>query len=123
MKSIITQVILAASMLCTFGAKAETLNFNPSWKFIKEDIVNGQAPGLDDSHWETVAAPHTFNDIDTFDDWSQLGHVGERDQWSGRTWYRKHFNVPKEWQGKQVYIEFEAVRQLSEVYLNGELDG
>lgn len=123
MKSIITQVILAASMLCTFGAKAETLNFNPSWKFIKEDIVNGQAPGLDDSHWETVAAPHTFNDIDTFDDWSELGHVGERNQWSGRTWYRKHFKVPKEWQGKQVYIEFEAVRQLYEVYLNGELLG
>ena len=123
MRFIALKVVLATCMLFAVGSKAETLNFNPSWKFIKQDVVNGQAPGLDDSHWQSVAAPHTFNDVDTFDDWSQLGHVGERNQWSGRTWYRKHFNVPKEWQGKQVYIEFEAVRQLSEVYLNGKLLG
>ena len=38
-------------------------------------------------------------------------------------WYRKTFTVPAAWSGKKVYIEFEAVRQVAEIYLNGELLG
>jgi len=29
------------------------------------------------------------------------GHRGEQIQWSGRTWYRKKFNVPPAWHGKK----------------------
>src|SRR5262249_51933757 len=46
-------------------------------------------------------------------------HIGETNQWAGRTWYRKSFSLPETFKGKQVYIEFEAVRQVAEVYLNG----
>ena len=67
--------------------------------------------------------PHTYNDIDTFDDWSLAGHRGEQNQWGGRTWYRKTFTVPESWKGKKVFVEFEAVRQVAEVYLNGKLLG
>ncbi|MDH3345559.1 MAG: DUF4982 domain-containing protein, partial [Kiritimatiellaceae bacterium] len=77
----------------------------------------------DDSSWKLVSAPHTYNDTDTFDNWSPSGHKGEMDQWGGKTWYRKHFVAPDSWQGKKVFIEFEAVRQLSEIYLNGEKIG
>jgi beta-galactosidase len=97
-----------------------TLNFNPDWRFIKEDPANAQAPAFDDSKWIQVSAPHTYNDVDTFDNWSTPGHRGEQIQWSGRTWYRKTFTAPPSWQGKEIYIEFEAVRQVAEVYLNGE---
>ncbi|MGL6312967.1 glycoside hydrolase family 2 protein [Vibrio sp. WXL103] len=123
MKNLLKAAVTLASLLLSASVAGHTLNFNPSWKFIKQDVVDGQAIDLDDSDWETVSAPHTFNDIDTFDDWSELGHVGERNQWSGRTWYRKHFVTQSEWQDKRVYIEFEAVRQLAEVYLNGQLLG
>src|SRR5262249_4187338 len=61
--------------------------------------------------------------VDTFDDWSLAGHRGEQNQWGGRTWYRKAFTAPDAWKGKKVYIEFEAVRQVAEVYLNGKLIG
>jgi hypothetical protein len=44
--------------------------------------------------WATVSAPHTYNDVDTFDDFSLPGHRGEQNQWGGRTWYRKTFTVP-----------------------------
>src|SRR5205823_13977114 len=37
--------------------------------------------------------------------------------------YRKTFTAPQEWEGKKIYIEFEAARQIAEVYLNGELLG
>src|SRR6185369_15925819 len=38
-------------------------------------------------------------------------------------WYRKTFTLPKSMQGKKVFIEFEGVRHVAEVYLNGELLG
>ncbi|HWY78590.1 MAG TPA: beta galactosidase jelly roll domain-containing protein, partial [Verrucomicrobiae bacterium] len=104
-------------------AENSTLNFNADWKFIKADPTNASAVDFDDFAWSTVSAPHTYNDIDTFNDWSLSNHRGEQNQWSGRTWYRKHFLVPRAWDGKKVYIEFEGVRQVVEVYLNGRLLG
>ncbi len=111
---------LASSSIAAGGEK---LNFNPDWKFIKADPPGAAAPEFDDSGWANVSVPHTFNDVDTFDDWSTPGHVGEMNLWSGRTWYRKTFTVPDSFKGKKVYIEFEAVRQVAEVYLNGTLLG
>jgi len=69
-----------------------------------------------------VSAPHTYNDVDTFDDWSLSGHRGEQNQWSGRTYYRKTFEARKHG-AQENFIEFEGVRQVAEVYLNGKLLG
>ncbi|HEX4263666.1 MAG TPA: DUF4982 domain-containing protein [Verrucomicrobiae bacterium] len=112
-------------MCLVFSAAAQrlTLNFNPDWKFIKDDPADAQAVAFNDNGWTNVSAPHTYNDTDTFDDWSIRGHHGEQNQWGGRTWYRKTFTVPPSFQGKKVYLEFEAVRQVAEVYLNGSLLG
>ncbi|MDR2981281.1 MAG: DUF4982 domain-containing protein [Puniceicoccales bacterium] len=101
----------------------EKLNFNADWRFIKEDVKDAEKTSTNDSSWQIVSAPHTFNDTDTFDDYATPKHEGERDQWSGRTWYRKSFDAPATWKGKKVFIEFEAVRQVAEVYLNGVLLG
>src|SRR5262245_44744502 len=84
-------------------ALAETLNFNPDWRFIKDDPANAQQANFDDGKWSLVTTPHTYNDTDTFDDWSTPGHRGEQIQWGGRTWYRKTFNAPAEWKGNKVY--------------------
>jgi beta-galactosidase len=102
------------------AASRQTLDFNPDWRFVKADAAGAQAAGFDDHGWERVSTPHTFNDIDTFDNWSTPGHRGEQIQWSGRTWYRKTFTAPEAWRGKDVFVEFEAARQVAEVYLNGE---
>src|SRR5947209_20426071 len=93
-----------------FAAEAPNkLNFNPDWKFIKADPAGASDASFDDRAWTTVSLPHTYNDIDTFDDWSTPGHVGEMNLWSGRTWYRKTFVLPESYRGKKVFIEFEAV--------------
>ncbi|HEY0946230.1 MAG TPA: DUF4982 domain-containing protein [Opitutaceae bacterium] len=111
---------LALSGPHAVAAGREVLNFNPDWRFTKSDPAGAETPGFDDRGWQAVSAPHTFNDTDTFDDWSLPGHRGEQNQWSGRTWYRKTFDAPAAWQGRKVFIEFEAVRQIGEVYLNGK---
>lgn len=101
------------------AADRVVLNFNPDWRFVKADPAGASATGFDDRGWALVSAPHTFNDVDTFDNWSTPGHRGEQIQWSGRTWYRKTFRLPEAYRGKRVFIEFEGVRQIAEVYLNG----
>jgi beta-galactosidase len=100
-----------------------TLNFNPDWKFIKADATGAAQPDFDDSAWTTVSTPHTFNDTDTFDHLSPGNMLGDTNQWSGRTWYRKTFELPQSARGKRVYIAFEAVRQVADVYLNGHFLG
>jgi beta-galactosidase len=99
------------------------LNFNPDWKFIKADPSSAEQPGFNDADWTTVSTPHTFNDTDSFDFRFPGQMLGDTNEWSGRTWYRKTFTLPDSARGKKVYIEFEAVRQVAEVYLNGHLLG
>jgi len=115
--------VLFLPALSALSAERLTLNFDPGWKFIKADETNAIKVVFDDAKWSSVSLPHTYNDTDTFDDFSLPGHRGEQNQWGGRTWYRKTFSLPKDMSGKKVYIEFQGARQVAEVYLNGHLLG
>lgn len=117
-----TKPLLAVALCClapALSGAAEKLNFNIDWKFIKQDISGAHAQSFDDTEWKSVSCPHTYNDVDTFDNFSPEGHAGEMDLWGGKTWYRKSFVAPADWDGKTVIIEFEAVRQMADVYCNG----
>src|ERR1035438_10772155 len=43
-----------------------TYNFNAGWKFMRAEVPGAQEVSFDDSKWETVSTPHTFNDVDSF---------------------------------------------------------
>ncbi|MGY6648004.1 glycoside hydrolase family 2 protein [Wenyingzhuangia sp. IMCC45574] len=109
------------------GAVAQTVkssnrtkfNFNLDWKFTKSNPKNAEAFNYNDASWSVVSCPHTFNDVDTFDDFSLGHHNGEENQWRGTVWYRKHFKLPTVAKNKKVFIEFESVRQIADVYING----
>lgn len=98
-------------------------SLNYDWKFIKENPSDAFKAKYDDATWKTVSCPHTFNDEDTFDDLSPGHHDGEHNQWRGTVWYRKYFTLPEADQGKRVFIEFEGVRQIADVYINGQYLG
>src|SRR3954463_7450978 len=117
--SIVLSLCIAPLTRAEIGPRVK-LNFDADWRFIKDDKPDAKSPTFDDSSWTTVSCPHTYNDVDTFDDFSLSGHRGEQNQWGGKTWYRKTFTAPKDWDGKKVFIEFEAVRQVADVYLNGK---
>lgn len=95
------------------------LNFNIGWKFIRDDVSGAQAADFDASSWSTVSCPHTWNDIDTFDDFGTGGHQGESDLWMGTAWYRKEFSLPESMLQKKIVVEFEGVRQVADIYING----
>ncbi|SDM91964.1 sugar-binding domain-containing protein [Bacillus sp. OK048] len=106
------------------AVNSSKLNFNSEWRFQQEAVVDAQHPKFDDSDWSIVSTPHTFNDVDTFDNFMEGGHNGERGMFTGKTWYRKCFKLDQKNADKKVFIEFEGVRQAADVYMNGiKLEG
>ena len=98
------------------------LSFDLNWKFIREDVAGAEAPGFDDSAWTTVSTPHTFNDVDSFR--QIISHSGgDRGTFKGLSWYRKHFKLPARYAGGKVFVEFEGMRQASDIFLNGKQVG
>ena len=97
----------------------QTLNFNADWRFLRDDAPGAEKPDFDARSWATVSCPHTWNDVDSFDNFSIGGHSGESELWKGTAWYRKEFTLPAAAQGRKVFIEFEGVRQIADIYLNG----
>jgi beta-galactosidase len=99
-----------------------TLNFNPGWKFIKQDVPGAEAPAFDDSKWDTVSTPHTYNDVDTYDEIIVHSH-GEDHEYMGIAWYRKHFKLPATAKDGKVFIEFEGLKQAAHFFVNGQPAG
>ena len=113
-------------------------NFNLNWKFYKpaantwplqsamNGVVDGEGrhfyePGYDDSAWESVSLPHTFNDVDSFR--NIANDAGDIGVWRGIAFYRTTFSLPESDAGRKVFIEFEGIRQAAYVYLNGVMVG
>jgi beta-galactosidase len=99
-----------------------TIDFDPAWRFIRQDVPGAEQPGFDDSNWTTVSAPHSFNDVDSFR--TIISHSGgDRGTYKGLAWYRRHFKLPAELAGNKIFLEFEGMRQAGEIFLNGKQVG
>jgi hypothetical protein len=70
-------------------------------------------PQFDDSQWELVSVPNCFNDMDTY------LNANDAHQWRGTVWYRRHFALRPEEQGRRLWLEFEGVDVGAAVYVNG----
>jgi beta-galactosidase len=124
----ITMAAMAAPLIASEPAYTPpasprtTYNFNPGWKFIREDVTNAGQINFDDSKWADVSAPHTYNDVDSYTDF--ISHSGgDRRAWTGITWYRKHFKLPASAKDGKVFLEFEGLKQAGRFWVNGKLAG
>ena len=84
------------------------------------DVVYTQ-PGFDDSGWRKLNLPHDWGVEGGFD--PQLPGATGRLPWAGVGWYRKHFSVPAEDQGREVYLEVDGAMAYPTVWLNGKFVG
>lgn len=113
-------VLLGANYLhaqVNFGS-ADKLN--AGWKFLLADDALAKNTDYNDKNWQNVHLPHDWSVKGKLDSTlaSCTGYLP-----GGIGWYRKTLNVPKNQQGKKVYLYFEGVYNRSEVYLNGQLLG
>jgi beta-galactosidase len=77
-----------------------------SWRFLQSDADRPERPDFNDTAWPLVEIPHSWP-------------AGFR----GLGWYRTSFSLDKESVGKKIFLRFEAVNQVADVYLNGKLLG
>ena len=66
-----------------------------------------------ESGWKAVEIPHTWNAQDmqlSFDNF-----------YAGPAYYKKRYRLPAEWKDKRVFLRFEGVGAVAEVYVNGSL--
>src|SRR6185436_8334316 len=91
------------------------VSVNADWRFLRSDSANASATIFDDTAWTSVALPHTYNASD--------GQDGGNNYYRGVAWYRKHQVLPPEAAGKQVYLEFDGVNTVCDVFVNGTAVG
>lgn len=106
-----------------------TDNFNNDWKFLKltqRDSLSelaAEMPDFDDSNWESITLPHTWNAIDGCDGWSGTDEGGEH-YYRGLGGYRKSYFFDSErFADKEIFLEFEGANTVTELFVNGTSAG
>ncbi len=86
------------------------------WKFHKGEVVNGEKSSLNDSNWETVTIPHTWNKTD--------GQDGGGNYVRCESWYHHRVTVGNDFlKDRHQFIEFLGVNMQAKVYVNDEFVG
>jgi len=102
------------------GSPRAVYDFNPGWKFNFGDVAGAEQPRFDDSAWENVGLPHTWNDVDTYRAFISHGGGDQGENRFGIGWYRKRFRLPAGSEGKKVFLVLDGLRQAARFFLNGQ---
>lgn len=94
--------ILALMLGLQLGAR-EVIDIDNGWRFFY------QYEGSSD-HAQTVNLPHT---------WSTDALNGKQDYFRGVGNYMKELQIPKSWEGKQIYIRFGGAGTVTDLIVNG----
>jgi len=89
------------------------LSLNRKWGFALGDFAGAEAPGFADEAWDEAGLPHSFSEP----------YFLSSEFYTGYGWYRKHLAVPPEWKRKRIFLEFDGVFQVAEVFVNGRIVG
>lgn len=113
-----TLLLLLANF--TFAQKQNSegnkYNFNYDWRLFTGDDNQAKNVSYNDKNWTKVNLPYAWNQTEAFKvDITRLS--------TGIAWYRKSFQLPEKSKNQKVFIEFEGVRQMGEIYVNGEFVG
>lgn len=91
-----------------------SLELANQWLFCADPLNQGVKEGfMTESHdirgWRQVTVPCGFGQC-----------VPGEEKYSGAGWYRKEFAAPESWNGRRVYLVFEAVNNTASVWLNNQ---
>ena len=95
-----------------------TVPFDPNWRFFRGDAQGAQDPDFDDPYWAILNLPHDWSIEGPFDQKNPAGGAGAFLP-TGVGWYRKHFLLPGFHDGQRLFLEFDGVMGVSDVWVNG----
>ena len=92
----------------------DRFNFNAGWKVQVGQNAKASDTKFDDSDWQTVTLPWSYNQTEAYA--KRIALLTDT-----IAWYRKHFTLPAELRkAKKFFIEFEGVRFGAHAFLNGK---
>jgi hypothetical protein len=80
------------------------------WRFSIGDNMSWASPSFDDSKWDKVYAPSS---------WENEGYH----DYNGYAWYRKVIRIAKKYDQSNLYLQLGQIDDVDEVYFNGVLIG
>ena len=102
MRKILVFAILILATIVSVSAR-EVYSLNSGWKFFYADENSSD-------NAREITLPHTWN-IDAF-----VGGTAYRQTLAN---YRRSLFVPAEWKGKRLFLRFNGVQNVADVFLNG----
>jgi len=81
------------------------------WRFIKSDVTGAEQENFNDQSWAVISIPHTWN--------AQDGQDGGNEYFCGIGFYRRHFSIDASQAGRQLFIHFDGVNAVTDVWVNG----
>ncbi|CAN5822642.1 glycoside hydrolase family 2 TIM barrel-domain containing protein [soil metagenome] len=111
-----TCTVLAAFTLANAAdAQRVAYTINAGWRYHADGLNLAEKPATADESWERVSVPHTWNASDPFDDVPSYRR--------GIGWYRQHLVLDPALRDKRIFIHFEGVNQVADVFVNNAFVG
>ena len=114
-KILITVLLLLCIAVKNNAQERIVSGLNDNWRFHRGGIEYANDPSFNDSKWDVVSLPHTWNASDPFDD--------DETYFRGIGWYRKNLVLDPSLKNKKVFLFFEGANQVTDVYVNGGFAG
>lgn len=94
------------------------ISFDQDWRFYLGDCSGAWERETCEEGWEHIRLPHDYSIHQEFD---ENCPGGKRNAFlpGNIGWYRKHFTMRKEWEGRCLGLEFEGVFHNAQIWLNG----
>lgn len=96
------------------------MNFNTDWLYSPCNHENGHLPDVSEETFEPACLPHANRLLES--------HKGEDfreqiDSYRFVSWYRKRFTLDGSCADRKIYVRFEGVATVADVYMNGRYVG
>ncbi len=90
-----------------------------NWRFHLGDVPEAIDPDFNDGSWRKLNLPHDWAIELPIDSTNPSGKAGGFVQ-GGIGIYRKHLDIPMNYQDKRIYLKFDGIYRNSDIWLNGE---
>ncbi|WP_347553223.1 glycoside hydrolase family 97 catalytic domain-containing protein (plasmid) [Pseudalkalibacillus hwajinpoensis] len=87
------------------------INLAGSWLFQKGDNETWKSPEFDDSSWQEVNLPSSWEDHSNYFEDDTYG------------WYRKAIHIPEEWKGYSLKVKLGKIDDVDQTFVNGQMIG
>jgi beta-galactosidase len=106
--------LVLACVAPAVGGARTTSPLDAGWRFARGDVSRAGEAAFDDSAWQRVDLPHTYNGVD--------GEAGGA-YYRGPAWYRRTLTLPALATGHRLVLQFDGAALVAQVWVNGRMAG